>query len=193
MDHFEALAEPVRRRIVDILASGEHTSGQLADVIGFEFRISRTAVSKHLRLLRNAGYVDVRAEENWRWYRLDGEGFLALEHAVADLKSKLAGSIGWDHDAGQKRDPLAVFPKPSTVPFRGPGRPPRRGHRGRQPALEPQVSPDDLLPARPMIDLAGAPRVAHPGDEGEEGSREDDDEDDLESDLEDGADLRAHA
>ncbi len=55
MHPFEAMAEPVRRRIVDILASGEHTSGQLAEVIGVEFRISRTAVSKHLRVLRDAG------------------------------------------------------------------------------------------------------------------------------------------
>lgn len=55
MHPFEALAEPARRRIIDVLASGEHTAGELAAVVGEEFRISRTAVSKHLRILRDAG------------------------------------------------------------------------------------------------------------------------------------------
>jgi len=62
MDPLEALAEPARRRILDILASGEHTAGQIADVVGYEFHISRTAVSKHLRHLRDARLVDVRGE-----------------------------------------------------------------------------------------------------------------------------------
>ncbi|MEV5068610.1 winged helix-turn-helix transcriptional regulator [Microbacterium sp. LMI12-1-1.1] len=159
MDPFEALAEPVRRRIIEILASGEHTSGQLADVIGFEFRISRTAVSKHLRLLRNAEYVDVRADENWRWYRLKLSGFATLENAVADLKLKMASAIGWDADAGQQRDPLAVLPVYPAVPFRGPGRALKRGHRGRQTACEPHASPDDIAPVPPMIDLFPAPAL----------------------------------
>ena len=79
MDPIEALAEPARRRILDILASGEHTAGQIADVVGFEFRISRTAVSKHLRHLRDARLVDVRGDLQWRWYRIDRAGFDALE------------------------------------------------------------------------------------------------------------------
>ena len=77
MHPFEAMAEPARRRIVDVLASGEHTAGQLAEVVGGEFRISRTAVSKHLRVLRDAGFVDVRAEENFRWHRMTPDGDLA--------------------------------------------------------------------------------------------------------------------
>ena len=186
MDHFEALAEPVRRRIIDILASGEHTSGQLADVIGFEFRISRTAVSKHLRVLRDAGLVDARAEEKWRWYRLDKPGFLALENAVAELKRKMDGAIGWDPDLRRKRDPLAMVPAYPAVPLRGPGRRPRRGHRGRQPAVEPHASPDDIAPARPMIELAVARLVMQPDDNGRMVHREDDREDDLEDDFEDG-------
>ena len=159
MDPFEALAEPVRRRIIDILASGEHTSGQLADAIGAEFRISRTAVSKHLRLLRDGRYVDVRAEENWRWYRLARAGFESLESSVDDLRHKMAMALGWDADAGRKHDPLAVCPEYAPVPYRGPGRPPRRGHRGRQPNLEPIGSPDDIAPPSPAIDLPYAPRL----------------------------------
>ena len=122
MHPFEALAEPARRRIVEVLASGEHTAGQLADVVGREFRISRTAVSKHLRLLRDAGCVDVRAEENWRWYRLSRDGFERLERVVADFRHKVQSAIGWDADVGEKRDPLAMFTQHRPVPFKGPGR-----------------------------------------------------------------------
>lgn len=148
MHPFEALADPARRRIIDILASGEHTSGQLADVIGYEFRISRTAVSKHLRLLRDAGCVDVRAEENWRWYRLSATGLEWLETAVADIRAKVTGAIGWDADAREQRDPLAVLPRYRPVPFKGPGRAPRRGRRGRQQGFTRSASPDDLEPPR---------------------------------------------
>ena len=108
MHPFEAMAEPVRRRIVDILASGEHTSGQLAEVVGTEFRISRTAVSKHLRVLRDAGFVDVRAEERFRWYRLTPDAISVLAGAVNDLRRKWRMRSGWDADAQAKRDPLAT-------------------------------------------------------------------------------------
>jgi DNA-binding transcriptional ArsR family regulator len=148
VDPFEALAEPVRRRLIEILASGEHTSGQLADVVGVEFRISRTAVSKHLRLLRKAGYVDVRAEEKWRWYRLDRAGFESLEASVEDLRSKLDGAIGWNPDTRQKYDPLAVLPSYPPVPFRGRGKPPRRGRRGTQRTFQIHGTPDDIAPPR---------------------------------------------
>lgn len=157
MHPFEALAEPARRRIIDILASGEHTAGQLADVVGFEFRISRTAVSKHLRLLRDAGCVDVRAEESWRWYRLNPSGLEALEAAVAAIRDKFAAAIGWDADAGEDRDPLAVLPPYRAVPFKGPGRPPRRGRRGTQTVFLPSASPDDLAPVPTPIDLPYQP------------------------------------
>jgi len=101
---FEALAEPARRRLVEILASGEHTSGELAAVVGGEFRISRTAVSKHLRILRDAGLIDVRADFQWRWYWLVSDGLDLLEMTVADLRQKWAGRIGWDDERGREPD-----------------------------------------------------------------------------------------
>ncbi|WP_194395849.1 ArsR/SmtB family transcription factor [Microbacterium atlanticum] len=157
MHPFEALADPVRRRIVDILASGEHTAGQLADVVGREFRISRTAVSKHVRLLRDAGYVDGRAEENWRWYRLTAEGLESLEHAVSDIRAKYASAIGWDADARRFRDPLAHLPQYPSVPFRGPGRPSQRGRRGIQTSFVDRGSPDDEAPVPPPIYVPYSP------------------------------------
>ena len=127
---FEALAEPTRRRIIDVLASGEHTAGELAAVVGSEFRISRTAVSKHLRILRDAGFVDVRGDFQWRWYRLTSQGIEHLEAAVAEIRRKWDARIGWDDELRRSMDPLAAFARP--VPRKGPGRRPRRGHRGRQ-------------------------------------------------------------
>ncbi len=147
MHPFEAMAEPVRRRIVDVLASGEHTAGQIAEVIGQEFRISRTAVSKHLRVLRDAGLADVRADLQWRWYRLVPDAIEILETAVAELRMKWDCKIGWDADNGRNHDPLA------NVPFKGPGRPYRRGERGRQSVIPRASDPDAGL--YPVYTLGG--------------------------------------
>jgi DNA-binding transcriptional ArsR family regulator len=149
MNVFEPLAEPARLRLVEILASGEHTAGQLADVVGWEFRISRTAVSKHLRHLRNAHYVEVRAELQWRWYRLNPLGFAVLEGTVAELRHKVDTAIGWNADKGEKYDPLGSFSP--TVAFKGPGREPNRGRRGQRTAFAPSREPDlGLYPVYPL-------------------------------------------
>lgn len=71
MDPFAALADPTRRRIIETLSSGELSFGVLAD--GFE--MSRPAVSQHLKVLKDAGLVTVRAEAQRRYYRLDRNGF----------------------------------------------------------------------------------------------------------------------
>ena len=62
-----ALADPVRRRLVALLAQGEVAAGDLAD----RFPVSRTAVSRHLRVLREAGLVTFRADGKRRLYALD--------------------------------------------------------------------------------------------------------------------------
>jgi DNA-binding transcriptional ArsR family regulator len=62
-----ALADPVRRELVGLLAHGEVAAGELAD----RFPVSRPAVSRHLRVLREAGLVTVRAEGKRRLYALD--------------------------------------------------------------------------------------------------------------------------
>ena len=67
MGAFEALADPTRRRIVELLARGERTAGAIAG----EFAISRPGVSKHLRVLREHGLVTAREEAQRRVYRLE--------------------------------------------------------------------------------------------------------------------------
>jgi DNA-binding transcriptional ArsR family regulator len=63
----EALADPTRRRIVELLAEREHDAGELAA----QFPVSRPAVSRHLRVLRETGLVRVRGEAQRRVYTLD--------------------------------------------------------------------------------------------------------------------------
>jgi len=64
---FEALAEPTRRRIVELLADGERSAGEVAA----SFETSRPGISRHLRVLREHGLVRVRGEGQRRLYSLD--------------------------------------------------------------------------------------------------------------------------
>jgi DNA-binding transcriptional ArsR family regulator len=65
---FDVLGDPVRRRILELLASGEQPSGAITEVIREEFGISQPAVSQHLRVLRENGFAVVRAEGTRRLY-----------------------------------------------------------------------------------------------------------------------------
>jgi len=65
---FDVLGDPVRRRILELLADGEQTSGAVADVIRAEFGISQPAVSQHLKVLRDNGFASVRADGPRRLY-----------------------------------------------------------------------------------------------------------------------------
>ena len=71
MHAFEILGDPVRRRIVELLADGEQAAGQVAVVIQQEFGISQPAVSQHLRVLRENGFATVRVAGARRLYAVD--------------------------------------------------------------------------------------------------------------------------
>jgi DNA-binding transcriptional ArsR family regulator len=71
MHAFDVLGDPVRRRILELLADAELSSGQIVEVIANEFGISQPAVSQHLRVLRDAGFATVRAEGARRLYTVD--------------------------------------------------------------------------------------------------------------------------
>lgn len=73
MHAFAVLGDPVRRRILELLASGERASGDVTAVIQDEFGISQPAVSQHLRVLRESGFATVRAEGTRRLYAVDSE------------------------------------------------------------------------------------------------------------------------
>lgn len=82
MSPFEALAEPNRRRILDVLREGERPAGDLVDALA----ISQPGVSKHLKLLRDAGLVSVRADGQRRLYRLKPQGLAELEAWLAPYR-----------------------------------------------------------------------------------------------------------
>jgi DNA-binding transcriptional ArsR family regulator len=65
---FDVLGDPVRRRILELLADGERSSGDVTERIRAEFGISQPAVSQHLRVLREAGFATVRAQGTRRLY-----------------------------------------------------------------------------------------------------------------------------
>jgi DNA-binding transcriptional ArsR family regulator len=71
MHAFEILADPVRRRIVELLADGERAAGEVGAVIQGEFGISQPAVSQHLRVLRENGFATVRTAGARRLYAVD--------------------------------------------------------------------------------------------------------------------------
>jgi DNA-binding transcriptional ArsR family regulator len=68
---FDVLGDPVRRRILELLADGEQTSGAITAVIRAEFGISQPGVSQHLRVLRESGFTTVRAAGTRRLYAVD--------------------------------------------------------------------------------------------------------------------------
>jgi DNA-binding transcriptional ArsR family regulator len=68
---FDVLGDPVRRRILELLAEGEQSSGAVTARIRAEFGISQPAVSQHLKVLRDNGFATVRAEGTRRLYAVD--------------------------------------------------------------------------------------------------------------------------
>lgn len=79
---FDVLAEPRRREILDLLRDGERPVGELVD----RLRVSQPAVSKHLRVLREAGLVDVRAEAQRRLYRLRPDPLIEIDEWLAPYR-----------------------------------------------------------------------------------------------------------
>nr|WP_201761409.1 metalloregulator ArsR/SmtB family transcription factor [Nonomuraea sp. K271] len=65
------LGDPVRRRILELLADGEQTSGVITEIIRAEFALSQPAVSQHLRVLRENGFASVGAERARRFYAVE--------------------------------------------------------------------------------------------------------------------------
>jgi DNA-binding transcriptional ArsR family regulator len=71
MHAFDVLGDPVRRRILELLVAGEHSSGAITNTVREEFGISQPAVSQHLGVLRESGFVDVRVDGPRRLYSLE--------------------------------------------------------------------------------------------------------------------------
>ena len=79
---FAVLAQPIRRSILDRLRGGDQLVGDLADTLG----LTQPATSKHLRVLRDAGFVTVRVDGPRRWYRLRVEPLAELDDWLAPYR-----------------------------------------------------------------------------------------------------------
>lgn len=90
MHAFDVLGDPVRRRILALLATGEHPAGRVAEVVGAEFGIGQPAVSQHLKILRENGFATVRAEGSRRLYAIDTGGLAEAEAFLHQLRT------GWE-------------------------------------------------------------------------------------------------
>jgi DNA-binding transcriptional ArsR family regulator len=92
METLFLLAHPVRWRIIEILASGEHAAGQIADAVHSERGIGREGVSKHLNRLARAGLVTSRVDQNARVYRMSPRVIGALAGLVEHLLARRASA-----------------------------------------------------------------------------------------------------
>jgi len=79
---FDVVAEPTRRRILDLLRDGDRPVGELVHALG----ISQPGVSKHLRVLRDAGLVRVRQQAQQRWYQLDAAPLAEIDAWLAPYR-----------------------------------------------------------------------------------------------------------
>lgn len=71
MHAFDVLGDPVRRRLLELLSDGERSAGWLGEIATAEYGITQPAVSRHLRVLRESGFVRVRPEGARRMYAVD--------------------------------------------------------------------------------------------------------------------------
>jgi DNA-binding transcriptional ArsR family regulator len=84
MTAFEALADPTRRRIVELLAERDRTAGHIAA----EFQVSRPAISRHLRILREAGIAKASDVAQHRVYRLNGDALMEVERWLRETRTQ---------------------------------------------------------------------------------------------------------
>ncbi len=82
MTIFEALVDPTRRRILDLLRERPRLVGELVDTL----EMSQPGISKHLRVLRDAGLVNVRQDAQRRWYELRPEPLIELDTWLASYR-----------------------------------------------------------------------------------------------------------
>jgi DNA-binding transcriptional ArsR family regulator len=89
MDAFTVLADPTRRQIIESLCMGERAFGEIAE----QFEISRPAVSQHLKVLRDANIVTVRAEAQRRIYRLNDDGLDEVSQWLQKVRRFWSGRL----------------------------------------------------------------------------------------------------
>ena len=86
MHAFDVLGDPVRRRILELLAEKEMSSGEIVAIVSAEFEISQPAVSQHLKVLRSNGFAHVSIEGAKRIYALDTSGLKEVDRWMSPFR-----------------------------------------------------------------------------------------------------------
>ncbi|WP_067651088.1 ArsR/SmtB family transcription factor [Nocardia harenae] len=86
MHAFDVLGDPVRRRLLELLAGGERSAGELAERVRAEFGISQPAVSQHLKVLRDNGFASVRADGTRRLYAVEPEPLREVDRWIGHFR-----------------------------------------------------------------------------------------------------------
>lgn len=119
MHALDILGDPVRRRILELLADGERSAGDIGDVVQREFGISQPAVSQHLRVLREAGFATVRPEGTRRLYALDPDPLAAAASWFEPFRrfwQPHLDALGTELARGRRQRRLAAAPTPAPEP-----------------------------------------------------------------------------
>ena len=119
MHAFDILGDPVRRRILELLANGEQSSGAITAVIGAEFGITQPAVSQHLRVLRDSGFATVRPDGARRLYAVDSPPFREVDDWLERFRSFWAqrlDALDTELARGKRERRLATHPTPDPKP-----------------------------------------------------------------------------
>jgi len=93
MHAFDVLGDPVRRRILELLAERENSSGDIVTVIQAEFGITQSAVSQHLRVLRESGFASVRNEGARRLYSVDPSSLREVDEWLEQFRGFWADKL----------------------------------------------------------------------------------------------------
>lgn len=86
MHAFDVLGDPVRRRILELLADGEMPAGAIGAIVGDEFAISQPAVSQHLKVLRDNGFTSVRPDGQRRLYAVNGNALRDVDEWLSAFR-----------------------------------------------------------------------------------------------------------
>jgi DNA-binding transcriptional ArsR family regulator len=104
----EVIAEPTRRRILDAVRDGERSVGELVEKVGMH----QPGVSRHLKVLRDAGLVEVRRDAQRRLYRLRAEPLMELDAWLEPYRTEWAGRLGsLERHLRRTTEPIPPSPK----------------------------------------------------------------------------------
>ena len=115
---FDVLGDPVRRRILELLAEGELPSGAITSIVQVEFGITQPAVSQHLKVLRESGFATVRPEGTRRLYAVDAAPFRELDEWIEHFRrfwDQRLDSLATELARGKRERRLAASDHPRPI------------------------------------------------------------------------------